>query len=181
LSDWPLVECDAGQLPCRSASIDKVVCLEALYYFPDAEEFAAEVRRVLRPNGVLVLSVVNPRRPGFIESPGATRYWTPEELWDALEAQDFDVTMSGAFDWSGQRRAVTIMREQAARFHLIPSNLKARAFLKRILGSQMQVLADALLREAAERVVPLGTKAMAKSATQKVILVRAHLRNRAYA
>ena len=37
-------------------SIDTVICLATIYYFPDPQPFFEEVRRVLRPDGVLVIN-----------------------------------------------------------------------------------------------------------------------------
>ena len=47
---------DAQALPVANASVDVVVSFETLEHLPNQECFMAEVRRVLRPDGLLVVS-----------------------------------------------------------------------------------------------------------------------------
>ncbi|MGK7869427.1 class I SAM-dependent methyltransferase [Falsiroseomonas sp. E2-1-a20] len=47
---------DACTLPFADASFDRVLAVECIFHFPSRAAFLAEVRRVLRPGGVLVLS-----------------------------------------------------------------------------------------------------------------------------
>ncbi len=58
-----LVEGDAQSLPFADESFDKVLMTEVLEHIPDDRRALAEVRRVLRPGGVLALSVPNSRYP----------------------------------------------------------------------------------------------------------------------
>jgi len=55
------VQGDAGRLPFRDGSFDAVVSTEAFHWFPDKPRALAEIRRVLRPGGRLLLALVNPR------------------------------------------------------------------------------------------------------------------------
>jgi SAM-dependent methyltransferase len=59
--DW--IEADAGALPCADASQDVVLAVECIFHFPSRDAFLAEVRRVLRPGGRLVLSDFVPVTP----------------------------------------------------------------------------------------------------------------------
>jgi SAM-dependent methyltransferase len=56
---WHLAE--AGNLPWPAAVFDLVTCLEALEYFPRPRRALAELARVLRPGGALLLSKVPDR------------------------------------------------------------------------------------------------------------------------
>lgn len=47
---------DARALPLRDASVDAVVSFETIEHFAEHDRFLAEIRRVLRPGGLLVLS-----------------------------------------------------------------------------------------------------------------------------
>jgi SAM-dependent methyltransferase len=51
---WALGE--AGSLPWRNSCFDLVCCLEALEYFPRPRQALAELARVLRPGGALLIS-----------------------------------------------------------------------------------------------------------------------------
>jgi MPBQ/MSBQ methyltransferase len=44
---------DACQLPLESSSIDRVLCVEAMFHFASRRAFLQEAARVLRPGGVL--------------------------------------------------------------------------------------------------------------------------------
>lgn len=46
-----LVRARAESLPCRDATFDRIVCINALHHFADRDRFFAECRRVLKPGG----------------------------------------------------------------------------------------------------------------------------------
>jgi ubiquinone/menaquinone biosynthesis C-methylase UbiE len=54
-----LVRGDAGRLPFKTGSLDKVVCTNSFHHYPDQPAALAELRRVLKKGGLLVL--VDPR------------------------------------------------------------------------------------------------------------------------
>lgn len=54
--DIPVVVCDAEALPFKDASFDTVLCGEAIYYLDEPERFIAEAHRILRPQGVLLVT-----------------------------------------------------------------------------------------------------------------------------
>lgn len=51
---------DAGRLPFRDGAFDKIVCTNSFHHYPDHLGSLREMRRVLRPGGMLVL--VDPRQ-----------------------------------------------------------------------------------------------------------------------
>jgi SAM-dependent methyltransferase len=53
----PDVMADAHLMPVRSASIDCIKCTELLEHVRDPEEIVTEMARVLKPGGVLILSI----------------------------------------------------------------------------------------------------------------------------
>ena len=55
------VQGDAQRLPLRGGVADVVVCTEAYHWVPDQVGALADMRRVLVPNGTLLLALVNPR------------------------------------------------------------------------------------------------------------------------
>lgn len=54
-----LVRGDAGRLPFKTGSLDKVVCTNSFHHYPNHPAALAELRRVLKKGGLLVL--VDPR------------------------------------------------------------------------------------------------------------------------
>lgn len=55
-----LVRGDAGRLPFRSGTFDKLICTNSFHHYPDHFLALCEMRRVLKPGGLMVL--VDPRR-----------------------------------------------------------------------------------------------------------------------
>jgi ubiquinone/menaquinone biosynthesis C-methylase UbiE len=53
-----LVRGDATRLPLAAASVDRVLCFNGLHVIPDKEATMAEFRRVLRPGGELIGTVL---------------------------------------------------------------------------------------------------------------------------
>lgn len=78
-----LVRGDATRLPLNSASIDQVVSFETIEHVPDAHAFVAELRRVLKPGGRLVLSTPN-RAFGPPDRHTANRFHVREFTADEL-------------------------------------------------------------------------------------------------
>ncbi|HCU79854.1 MAG TPA: hypothetical protein DGN60_01670, partial [Chloroflexi bacterium] len=52
---------DATQLHYADSEFDKVLCSEVIEHIPDADKALSEIYRVLKPNGILVLSTPNPK------------------------------------------------------------------------------------------------------------------------
>jgi SAM-dependent methyltransferase len=85
---------DLRELPFEADSFDVVVCFEAIEHVEGPERVIAELRRVLRSDGVLLIS--SPNRevypPG---NPHHVHEFLPEELREALLPHFRDVTMYG--------------------------------------------------------------------------------------
>lgn len=138
----PLVRLDAHDLPFASGSFDTVLLFEALYYLSDPMRFFQEVRRVLAPGGVLVVSTINPEWSAFNPSPFATRYLTASELSRSLNGIFPDVRLLGGFPVraSGRDAWIAPVKRLAVRFHLVPKTMRGKKWLKRLfLGPLVRV------------------------------------------
>ncbi|MEQ9462152.1 MAG: class I SAM-dependent methyltransferase [Haliea sp.] len=93
-----LVEGSALSLPFADASFDKVICSEVLEHIPDYRAALGEIRRVLKPAGLLCVSV--PRRwperlcwalsKRYHQTPGGhLRIFRGGRLWAEIERRDF--------------------------------------------------------------------------------------------
>jgi len=51
------VLCDATQLPFNDGSFDKLVTVNTIYFWEDAMQILAEIRRVLKPNGIFIVTL----------------------------------------------------------------------------------------------------------------------------
>jgi SAM-dependent methyltransferase len=58
----PLIRGEAEYLPLPDHSFDRVFCINAIHHFPNKPAFLTEVRRVLRPGGVLLSVGLDPHR-----------------------------------------------------------------------------------------------------------------------
>jgi len=78
-----LQQADLQALPFADASFDLVTCFEAIEHVPDPDLALDEFRRVLRPDGVLLISTPR-RRPSLRDNPHHLREFTPSEFEAAL-------------------------------------------------------------------------------------------------
>ncbi len=94
---------DAAEIPLEDRSVDLVVSFETIEHHDRHQEMLAEVRRVLRPDGVLVLS--SPNRDVYSRLSGQRNEFHVKELdfreLDALLREQFDEVV-----YFGQRLAV---------------------------------------------------------------------------
>jgi SAM-dependent methyltransferase len=80
---------DAQLLPIKDCSADTVVCNQVLEHIPDTHEFFRNVRRVLRSEGILILTV--PFFWGLHEEPRDYYRFTKYGLLYLCEANGLDV------------------------------------------------------------------------------------------
>ena len=75
----PLVQADATLLPFADASFDGVICSETIEHIPRDDSAVSEIARVLRPRGVLLVTVPN--------------LWNASRLLEMVKQRDFTVRM----------------------------------------------------------------------------------------
>lgn len=73
-----LVRARAESLPLRSASFDRIFCINAFHHFSDKAAFIHEARRVLRPNGGLFTVGIDPHT-------GLDQWWIYDYFEHSLE------------------------------------------------------------------------------------------------
>lgn len=94
---------NAADIPLEDASFDLVVSFETIEHHDKHAEMIAEIRRVLRPDGILVIS--SPNRTVYSELAGHHNEFHVKEL----DFREFDETLKREFkqvDYFGQRLAV---------------------------------------------------------------------------
>lgn len=131
----PLIRLQAEALPLRSASRDVIVCYEALYFFEDAGKFLAECRRVLVPQGHLLVCSVNPEWPEFNPNARGRRYYSARELATLLHESGFQADLFGAFPVATASISAVCrswIKRVAVRLRLIPSSMAGKRLLKRL-------------------------------------------------
>lgn len=97
---------DATDLPYTSGSFDAVIISNALHIMPCPEKALAEIKRVLKPNGILLAptftaagSVFGRLKIRLMELSGFRVFhkWTPEEYLNFLKENGFAVTDSAVY------------------------------------------------------------------------------------
>lgn len=125
----PLVAGAGGALPFATGTFDAVTSFETLEHIGPRETFVAELARVLRPGGLLVLSTPNARYtqpgPDGPSNPYHLHEYEPNELRALLEESFVEVTLRGQMlstrfrvspFWDDQRR---LPRDPATRARLL--------------------------------------------------------------
>ncbi|MEK6801315.1 MAG: class I SAM-dependent methyltransferase [Nitrospirota bacterium] len=131
----PLLRLSADALPLGTATRDVVVCYEAMYYIERFPSFLQECRRVLTPQGVLLLCTVNPEWLDFNPSPHSRRYYSAHQLSVLLQEAGFQSESFGAFSTakaSARALCLSWLKRVAVKWHLIPSTMDGKQLLKRL-------------------------------------------------
>ena len=138
-----LMELDACKMELEDDSVDVAICFEATYYFPSLAVFMREVRRILRPGGLFVLSSVNSRWHGFNPSPYSNQYHSAGEMREELEEAGFGGDFFACFEddpatW--KRRVIGMVRRIAVALRLVPQTMKGKEFFKKLFYGKLEPL-----------------------------------------
>jgi SAM-dependent methyltransferase len=141
-SSHPASEFSLGSLhslPFEDSSFDLAVCFEVIEHVEDQELAIAELRRVLRPNGVLAIS--SPNRdvypPG---NPYHTHEFVPEELERALAEEFANVRLFRQSPWL----AAAILDDEQARGVGVENELRLRVVKIAAVGPDEEMYTVAL-------------------------------------
>lgn len=84
-------------------SFDIVICTESAHHYPDKSAFLRQVKRVLRPDGRLVIADLlqrEPKPPGAIERKMFLYYWSVDKYRSAFA--ETGITLTATEDFTGQ-------------------------------------------------------------------------------
>ena len=100
----------AAEIPWADAEFDRVLSVNSMFYWPDPARGAREIRRVLRPGGVLVLGLRDKTASDKIGI-GRLGYWSPteEELKTLLADAGFNA-ISAQSHGDGARGDFIVLR-----------------------------------------------------------------------
>lgn len=124
------IEGNAMALPFPAASFDVVLAVECIFHFPERERFLAEAARVLRPNGVLVVSDFVPNEDAL----PMLRAYNPAAD-NAMQATYGTLKVdcsSAAYHHLGQRNGLMMLKEDDISVHTLPTYAFLRGYLSRI-------------------------------------------------
>ena len=136
----PIKIMDAQNLPLDEQSIDIVILFEAIYYLSDPSLFVAECKRILRPNGKILISTANKNLFDFTPSPYSYHYFCAIELADFFSKHGFTVKVFGdtRLQTIGFRQKfLRPIKKIATKLNLIPKSMASKRILKRIIFGEM--------------------------------------------
>lgn len=126
---------DAQELPFPNQSFDVVLLYETIYYLASPEKFVQEAKRVLRPEGRLIIGSVNKEWPDFNPSPFSRKYFTAAEVAEQLRPHFREIQAFGAFPVRAatpRDRIVSLFKRTAIKLRLMPKTMKGKELFKRI-------------------------------------------------
>lgn len=161
--------CNTGLDPC---SFDVIILFEAIYYLSDVETFFHEVRRLLRPGGLLLLATANKDLFDFNPSPFSHRYFNPPELSEILRGYDFSFSFFGGSPVPAKglnSKVLRIAKRFASRFKLIPRSMNGKRWLKRLVFGPLVSMPFELNPNGVTYIAPLPIPADEPDTTHQVI------------
>ena len=143
---------DAMDLPFADQSLDVVIIFEALYYVPNAERFAAECARVLRPDGKVLVSNANKDLFDFNASPHSHVYHGVVELGQLFGKLGFSTEFWGdvpvaALSW--RQKILRPIKTVVVSLGLMPKSMAGKKLLKRLVFGEMQAFPREIMADAA--------------------------------
>jgi SAM-dependent methyltransferase len=138
LPDARLVRARAETLPCATASVDRLFCINALHHFTNHLAFFREARRVLRDDGGLLTVGLDPH-------PGRDRWWIYDYFPSAFDEDRRRYLAAGTI--RELMAAVGFARCETHEVQHRPTEMTVseaarRGFLDRTSTSQLMIVSD---------------------------------------
>lgn len=134
---------DGMSLPFENASFDVIILLEALYYLKDFESFVKEAKRVLKPNGKLLLGSANPDLFDFNPSPFSQKYYGVMELQALLNKNGFNANFFGDFPLKAsslKQKLLRPIKKMVVALGFMPKTMTGKKLLKRLVFGKLVLM-----------------------------------------
>ena len=168
----PLSSFGAEVLPFADTSFDIVILFEALYYIPEVDRFFSEAKRILRPNGKLLIVSANKDLYDFSPSPYSRRYLGVTELNRELYKSGFESQFWGLIDTktvAARQRILRPVKSVFTKFGLMPKTMHGKAWMKKLFFGEMAVMPADLAQMAFRYDHPISIADETADLTHKVI------------
>ncbi len=155
-----VLQLDAQAMPFADNSFDTLIFFEAIYYIPNVEKMVAEMQRIVRPNGKIIIASVNCQWHGFNPSPFSLKYYTAEELLALFSVKNESSLQIGFLDLpKGSNFAVSFIRRAAVTLGLIPKTMEGKERLKRMFYGKLKQIPSVIYDDLGkvEPLIPYNT------------------------
>ncbi|MBU6235217.1 MAG: methyltransferase domain-containing protein [Alphaproteobacteria bacterium] len=168
---------DAAKLPYADASADVALIFEAIYYLPDVDAFMAEMKRILRKDGVLLIATANKDLYDFNPSPMSHTYFGTVELKALMEKHGFAVEeMAGDTPLKAvsiKQKILRPIKKIVVELGLMPKTTAGKKWMKRLVFGSLVQLPHEITGTTCPKQTPDAITADEPCRTHKVIFCAA--------
>lgn len=167
---------DALNLPFSNDSFDVIIMFEAIYYLDSFSKFLDECHRVLRKDGVLLLTTANKDLFDFNPSPYSKNYYGVVELEQHLTAKGFSTEFfadSPLKEVSFKQKLLRPIKKIAVSLHCVPKTMRGKRFLKKLVFGRLQPIPSSIDDIHLDPVLPEKISHLESNKTHKIIFCRA--------
>jgi ubiquinone/menaquinone biosynthesis C-methylase UbiE len=137
---FPL-QMDGHSLPFPDETFNAILLFEAIYYFANVNLLLSECKRVLKPEGILMVGSANKEWRDFNPSPYAVTYYSARQLFTLLTSTGFDTTLYTSYTIPNEpdlvSRFLSWLKRTAVNLGLMPKSMKYKALLKKVFIGKM--------------------------------------------
>lgn len=169
---------DAQAMPFADASADVVILFETIYFLALPDRFVAESRRVLRPEGKVLVATANKDLYEFIPAPMTHQSFGVPELTALFERHGFSVECFGDTPVDGVSGTQQLRRHAQRlliRSGLFPKRKRWKTVLKRLAFGTLVRMPKEIDQGMAARVDPEPLPSRERDTRHKIIFCAATL------
>lgn len=170
---------NATNMPFPNSCLDIIIFFEAIYYLPNATIFMEECRRILRPNGKLLIVTSNKDLFDFNPSPYSHRYYGTREMSVLCRNSGFECNISGYLAVSSvsmRQRFFRPIKSLGVKLKVIPSTMRSKRLLKRLVFGGLTPMPSELDESMVDYEPPISLAEDKPNTNFKVIYCEATLR-----
>lgn len=131
---------DAHKLPYDDNSKDVIIIFEAIYYLKSFVTFINECKRVLRKDGVVLISTANKDLYDFNPSPYTFKYYGVLELQQIFERNNFVSKFFGDVSTKNislRQKLLRPVKKIAVKFNFVPKSMVGKKILKNLVFGKL--------------------------------------------
>jgi SAM-dependent methyltransferase len=135
-----ILQFDAQDMPFEDNSLDVIILFEAIYYIPDAKKFLLECRRLLRPEGYVLIATANKDLFDFNPSPHTHTYYGVVELNKLFADHSFECSFFGGTpisEISWKQKLLRPVKRLVVGLNLMPKTMAGKKIFKRLIFGKL--------------------------------------------